>query len=316
MAGAPWLRQHEYLEKISVQAHYNVIHRGDEFVMEALCDHDKLPVLVHELLAIEMWRLKVYPEISDSITEHSSLRAYTTMYHEASVCSLLECVLFHRSAVEAAGESLLEVVDYCMRKITWLVSRPRPSTKAKTTKDVIREVESDQGQLRMQADEVSFSCAMAALTIFRYLTDHAEVLHVSVASRMARHHDFVGVLVEVMEQAPWTRTERFVIPSTESAEGGGAKKKAKKKIRTKYSRFQNNAWSEIEQGDRTLCQAEAQVWLALHALILADPNSAMKYEFDDHKKETVQRLKKPVNPQKHLRPIPPSIQERVRVPQK
>jgi len=144
----------------------------------------------------------------------------------------------------------------------------------------------------MQADEVSFSCAMAALTIFRYLTDHAEVLHVSVASRMARHHDFVGMLVEVMEQAPWTRTERFVIPSTESAEGGGAKKKAKKKIRTKYSRFQNNAWSEIEQGDRTLCQAEAQVWLALHALILADPNSAMKYEFDDHKKETVQRLKK------------------------
>jgi hypothetical protein len=58
-ASPKWYRQHEYLEKLNLQAHHNIIHRGDEFVYEALCDLDKIPIVIHELIAAEVWKTKV-----------------------------------------------------------------------------------------------------------------------------------------------------------------------------------------------------------------------------------------------------------------
>ena len=59
-ASPKWYRQHEYLEKLNLQAHHNIIHRGDEFVYEALCDLDKIPIVIHELIAAEVWKTKVH----------------------------------------------------------------------------------------------------------------------------------------------------------------------------------------------------------------------------------------------------------------
>ena len=67
-----WFRQHEYLEKLNLQSHFNIIHRGDEFVYEGLCDLDKIPIVIHELIAAELWKHKVWPLIKDDITDHSA----------------------------------------------------------------------------------------------------------------------------------------------------------------------------------------------------------------------------------------------------
>ena len=84
-----WFRQHEYLEKLNLQSHFNIIHRGDEFVYEALCDLDKIPIVIHELIAAELWKHKVWPLIKDDITDHSSVRAYNALYHECTIAALL-----------------------------------------------------------------------------------------------------------------------------------------------------------------------------------------------------------------------------------
>ena len=46
----------------------------------------------------------------------STIRSYLTLYHEATVCNLLEIILYHRTACENSQDSLLELIDYCYRK--------------------------------------------------------------------------------------------------------------------------------------------------------------------------------------------------------
>jgi hypothetical protein len=53
--GAPaWLEQHDALQQLNLQAHLNAQTHSDEFVKEALVSHDKLSLLVRELLAAEV----------------------------------------------------------------------------------------------------------------------------------------------------------------------------------------------------------------------------------------------------------------------
>jgi hypothetical protein len=47
----------------------------------------------------------------------SSIRSYLTLYHEATVTNLLEIILYHRTACENSQDSLLELIDYCYRKL-------------------------------------------------------------------------------------------------------------------------------------------------------------------------------------------------------
>jgi hypothetical protein len=41
-----WLQQHQFIEKLNVQTHVNVQNETDEFVMEHLISHEKIPVYV------------------------------------------------------------------------------------------------------------------------------------------------------------------------------------------------------------------------------------------------------------------------------
>ena len=51
---AEWKAQREILEKLNIQTHHNINCKKDEFVYEALHSFEKLPVIVHELLVIEV----------------------------------------------------------------------------------------------------------------------------------------------------------------------------------------------------------------------------------------------------------------------
>ena len=45
------------------------------------------------------------------------------LYHEATVANLLELILFHRDTCEAAGDGILDMMDYCFHKIAKLTTR-------------------------------------------------------------------------------------------------------------------------------------------------------------------------------------------------
>lgn len=57
VGSAQWLRQHDAIERLNIQAHQSAQCRGDEYIVEALVTHDRLSHLVHELLVAEVKRL-------------------------------------------------------------------------------------------------------------------------------------------------------------------------------------------------------------------------------------------------------------------
>jgi len=152
-------------------------------------------------------------------------------------------------------------------------------------------------QLEEQLDEINFSCAIIALTMLRYMTDHMEKLHVSVVQRLVNHHDFVSLLVPLLDTAPWYKKTiiKVEIPPEEGESRGAKKKKVKKKV--KHEKFSDNKWSICEANDRVICKPEAQVWLALYNLIMSAGRAehGFGYHIDNHKKETISRLKKFLN---------------------
>lgn len=84
--------------------------------MEAFVTHDKITMLVKDLLVAETWKAQVFPMIKPHVCELSSLKSYICMYHESSVCNLLEVMLYHRTACENSEDALVELIDYCARK--------------------------------------------------------------------------------------------------------------------------------------------------------------------------------------------------------
>ena len=67
----------------------------------------------------------VLPELLK--TEHLSsgdcnMRLYFTLYHEATLSNLLEVVLYRKHACEEASDVMVDLVDYCARKMVLLNS--------------------------------------------------------------------------------------------------------------------------------------------------------------------------------------------------
>ncbi len=120
-----WSKQHEHLEALNLQAHADAqASKHDEVVVEQFASNpDSLATLVYDLLVIEAWKEKVFPLLLDHFSPVTAVKAYIVLYHEATICNLLEVLLYHASTCEAAGgadDALLELGDYCVRKVNLL----------------------------------------------------------------------------------------------------------------------------------------------------------------------------------------------------
>lgn len=89
-----FLDQHEKVEKLQALAHYQAEDGTDEFIVDFVNTHDKMGVLVHNLVTIETWKENVYPLLKEHIAPMSSVRSYVPLYNEASILSLLEMCLY------------------------------------------------------------------------------------------------------------------------------------------------------------------------------------------------------------------------------
>eukprot|EP00658_Telonema_sp_P-2_P010321 TRINITY_DN1388_c0_g1_i7.p1 TRINITY_DN1388_c0_g1~~TRINITY_DN1388_c0_g1_i7.p1 ORF type:complete len:362 (-),score=101.68 TRINITY_DN1388_c0_g1_i7:808-1893(-) len=205
-----WLAQHRALDRLNVQAHHNVVSQTDEFVVEAMISFEKLPIVVHELILIETWKHMCMPKLQEDFAgTKSAIKPYLMMYHEAVLCNLLECSLFSLAACEAVGDiGIVELVDYCTRKCTYLnslsselVEAPHKKMSADALKDMV-ELETGP-DLDAKRHAIEFSCAMTAMSILRFITDHMNNLEMSVMSRLINPNDVPMQLVPLLQNAPW-----------------------------------------------------------------------------------------------------------------
>jgi len=270
---AKWLTQHEHLEKLNRQAHQQATDACDEFIVDHFNMTDKVSVVVFLLILIETWKEKIYPLVKHKICKMSSLRSYIPIYHEATCINLIEVLLFHRTSCETAGDALVDLVDYCYRKLTYLVNRPNSKLYTDNT-DPKELLDLDEAQmLDNQYVDTEFQIAMCSISVLRFLVDHRAALPVTITSRLLETHDILLTLVPLMEKAPWVRRNRkgFV------------------------EKFEEHKWVEVTEDDMAqLPKMQIQVWLSIYGLIMA-PECRARYEMTSFRKGNLLKLKRYLN---------------------
>jgi hypothetical protein len=84
-----WMKQHEQLEQLNIQAHHSALTKHDEFVVEYLISYEKVPVLIQNLIIIETWKSHLFPLIKARINEQCAIKAYIMVREIHSDCVVL-----------------------------------------------------------------------------------------------------------------------------------------------------------------------------------------------------------------------------------
>lgn len=92
--------------------------KNDEYILEEFVTQDKFKILIYDLIATATWKDKVLPLIRKIGEAPNSLKLYLALYHESVICNILETFMFYRTAIDESGDFLIEVIDYCYKKIT------------------------------------------------------------------------------------------------------------------------------------------------------------------------------------------------------
>lgn len=260
--GKAWMKQHELLTKLNMQAHINAMTRGEEYVMELLAVNTKVPILLHELLACECWKKKILPFITHEVAQ-AGIKGYFAIFNEAVVVNLLEVILFHRTAIDALGNYLVDLVEYCYSKLSDLNNK---GNKQYPTDQVAN---TQMEQYKNSYNKIDFEVQMSCISIIRYITDNIKFISLGAVSYLMNEKDILLLLVPLIESRPWCR-ER---------EG-------------KYEIWENNQFNVVPKTDfDKLTKAEGQIWLAIYNLLFTE-ESANSYEITDFRKNNLLRLRK------------------------
>jgi hypothetical protein len=268
-ASKDWLRQHELISKLNIQAHINAMTRGEEYVMESISTFEKMPVLLHELLLSNIWKREILTRITVKVAQ-CGIKGYISIFHENLVLNLIEIVCFHKTALMALDHYIVDLVDYCYDKISMLVSRGNkdfPFTKK------ISEVGSPTEELAIQRIRLEFNMQMSCLSILRYISDYLGDLGISAVTFVVNERDVLMALVALIEARPWL-----------------ARSESGKRLVWEDNEFKEISPSEYDK----VPKIEGQVWLCIYNLIFGK-GVATSYEITESRKNWLLRLKKYLN---------------------
>jgi len=272
--GSPkWLKQHQRIERLNAQAHRQAKDGTDEFVVDHLTTLNKIPVLIHCLLSIELWKAKVFPLVRSHVCKMSALRSYVPIYHEASCINLLECCMYHRTSCEAAGDSVIDLIDYCYRKLVYLASVPNSQLYSKALSAKEAGQMGDEDVLKSQFRDLEFQLGMCVISVARFLTDHRAGLPLSATVRLLDSQDVLMVLVPLIEKAPWVR----------------------KNAAGEVQKYEKQEWVLVAEEDMgKLPELQVQLFLAVHNLVM-DAECRNRYYLTSARKDNLLRLRRFLN---------------------
>ena len=272
-----WMTQHAQIEQLNIQAHQCALMNHDEFVVEGILTFRKLDLLIFDLLVIEAWKDFVFPLVKGQLAKNNTMRCYFILYHEATMMNLLEVLVFHKHVCEAAGEKLVELVDYLARKLTKLNGghdfrplEPRESSAAEQA--AILASRSPLEELEYHYTEIEFKVCISACSLLRFLCEHSDSLPLSVCSRIADTHDFLMLVIPLIENPPWTR-----------------------RMSGKWLKLIEQKWVDVAPIDLLkVTKLEGQPWLSLYYLI-AKKSFRERYSLTSFRKSQLLRVRKYLN---------------------
>ncbi|XP_067908401.1 zinc finger MYND domain-containing protein 10 [Heterodontus francisci] len=266
IGSARWFRQHDYIEKLNMQAIIDATADQDEFVKETIYSHGKVPTLIHELISIEVWKQKVFPVLCQlqDFTPKSTFPIYIVIHHEATIINLLETIFYYKDVCDSAEEAVLDLADYCHRKVTLLAARSDGCGKQELERSSPASLE----ELQKQCQELEFDISLKALSILRYITDHIDSLPLSVQTRLLNTHNIPCVLIHLVEYCPWSRYNS----------------------KGELQKYADGKWYTVPLEDKLkITKLDGQVWIALYNLVLK-PDCQQRYDFNNFNKNQLLKL--------------------------
>ncbi|CAF0933407.1 unnamed protein product [Adineta steineri] len=275
-----WQTQHEYIEKLNMQAILEAGRNIHEYVRDVIVNNDKLPILVSQLITTEIWRERIFRElVAMKFEPQVTFSIYIIFYHEASLVNLLETLMYHEDVCTAFDDQILDLVDYSYRILTEIIRKIKHEEQRTrhrqitNNENVSNENSENIKELLTQEETLRFDMGMKMLSIVRYICDCLQKLPMSVTTRLLDNFDFILLLVDFIEVKPW-----------EKLLGDGT-----------FTRHIDGKWQKISHEDRYLMpKIEGQVWLALYQLLLS-PHCLQKYEYTDYNKNRITKLRAHLN---------------------
>jgi len=199
-----WKKQHEYLIRLNQQAQINAQSNTTEFVTELCANKKTMKIIIHELLSCELWRQRVIPIIikTKQFNPISTLPFYNTLYNEAVIVNLLETILFSCDACEALDDYTIDLVEYCYRTISFLLSL---STELENFK--LDELGQTPKQVHYRFIHTTLlEYGAKCISIVRYLSEAADRVTLDTHSRIIEKLNFPQLLVELIDNdCPWIK---------------------------------------------------------------------------------------------------------------
>ncbi|XP_052902024.1 zinc finger MYND domain-containing protein 10 homolog [Anopheles moucheti] len=243
-----WIEQNEVLQKLCQQAFIDASNKQEEIVKDRLILEGKIPVLIHEMYSVQIWRTEVLPRLLALKEPDVTFVLYSVIYHEANICSLLETVLYHRASCEALDSSVLDLIDYCAQAIGRLIGLLANGYNDREDDPPANELlkESTTDEIIRMGRGMDFRIGIKCLGVVSYLVEGLELLPLSAATRLVRVHDFPCLIAEILHAKPWLRRNREGI----------------------FEKYRNASWLPAH-GNAVLkvTETEAQTWFCLYRLL-------------------------------------------------
>eukprot|EP00474_Spongospora_subterranea_P004847 CRZ05305.1 hypothetical protein [Spongospora subterranea] len=262
------MQQSESLEKLKVQACQEALSRHDEIVVDTLMGTNKLPVLIHRLITLEAFRHNILPEFFKSdIDDVTAIKLYLILYQETTVFTILLTSFYQLSAIESVMDFLVEICDYCHRRLLTLnsgLSYPDGEHNRSSM-----ELEPVLARLNRQKRTMEFGLCADAISMIRLISDHIDSLPLGLVTRMLNRQDILLSLVTVLDSGVFNRRE----------EG-------------KVEKFSDQEWRPVQGNDQfKLTRLEGNIWIAIYNFTMS-PTCRQKFELDEYRLETLLKLKR------------------------
>ncbi|EDS31083.1 zinc finger MYND domain-containing protein 10 [Culex quinquefasciatus] len=259
--GTPaWFDQNEAILRLTQQSYIEASTNQEEVVKERLVAEDRLPVLVHEMYCVLVWRSRVLPKLLVGDLE-ATFVLYSVLYYEMNVAAVLETVLYHRNSCEALGGVVLDLIDYCASAVGLLIGMTSCERVEGGGEDLLNE--SGKEEVERMNEQMAFKIGMKCLSILGSLMSNLDVLPLSAASRVTKVHDVPCLVAEILHVKPWLRKRKGI------------------------EKFVNDSWKPVYGEEITkVTKTEAQTWFCLFGLLFNE-STARNYEINDFRQREI-----------------------------
>ena len=285
IGSSEWFQQHAILEKINLQSHQNAITNSDEFIIEQLLLFNKIPILIYELLMIELWKDNIYPLIINELGSKNQMRIYFILYQEAILINFFEIIAYHKHIMEQYGESMLELIDYCARKLTILNSNYpfqhnfdsfllKENENTENIKNITDKLNNSNpiNDLNIHKNQIEYKICVSVISVIRLLIEYSDLLPLNIQSRITDIHDILILIIPLIENPPWTV-----------------------RLNKKWLKYTNHNWKEVLPINLLkVTKIEGQIWIMFY-YYLAKTNLRERYHINTFRKSQILRIRKYLN---------------------